>query len=79
MSKSHLKEGKVYFLFPLTSSLSGGLGQDLKAGLEAEPWKNAAYWLDPHGLLSLLSYTLQNCLPQAGNGELSPGGWTFPH
>jgi hypothetical protein len=31
------------------------------------PWKDAAYWLAPHGLLSLLSYSLQDHQPRDGN------------
>jgi hypothetical protein len=51
-------------------------GQDLKAETQRQelmqrPWRNAAYCLAPHGLLSLLSYIIQDhgecpgdpCLP----------------
>jgi hypothetical protein len=28
------------------------------------PWRDAAYWLVPHGLFNLLSYRTQNLLPR---------------
>jgi hypothetical protein len=31
-------------------------GRNLEAGMDAEAMEGAAYWLAPHGLLSLLSY-----------------------
>jgi hypothetical protein len=49
----------------------GKLKQEFKAGvwkqeLKQRPWRNTAYWLDSHGLLSLLSYTTQAHLPTNG-------------
>ena len=29
-----------------------------------KPWRNAAYWLAPHGLFSLLPYRTQDCWPR---------------
>lgn len=51
-------------------------GQKLKQGrnLEqehAEAIEGAAYWIDPHNLLSLLSYRIQDHQPAVG--------WTLPH
>jgi hypothetical protein len=31
------------------------------------PWRDAAYWLAPHDLLSLLSYTTQDFQPRNGD------------
>ena len=36
------------------------------------PWKDAAYWLAPHGLLSLLSYRTQEHQPR-GDGTTKDG------
>ena len=36
-----------------------------------KPWRGAAYWLVPHGLLSLLSYRTQDHLPR---GDISHHG-----
>jgi hypothetical protein len=49
----------------------GKLRQELKAGTwrqrtEAETMEDAAYWLPPSSLLSLLLYTNQDHLPIAG-------------
>ena len=43
-------------------------------GTEAETMEVAAYWLAPHGLLSLLSYITQDHLPRDGTAHsgLSP-------
>lgn len=63
--------GKVYFVLYFegsqgrNSSTAGTWEQKLKQG----PQRNAAPWIAPSGLLSLLSYKLQNdltCLPRAG-------------
>ena len=35
-------------------------GRFLEAGAEVEAMECAAYWLSPHGLLSLLSYKTQD-------------------
>lgn len=35
------------------------------------PWRGAVYWLAPHGLFPLLSYTIQDHLPRDGSTEES--------
>ena len=49
----------------------GKSGQELwwgtwRQALMERPWRNPAYWLAPHGLLSLLSYTIQGHLLNSG-------------
>lgn len=42
-------------------------GKKFKIGTSKQrPWRNAAYCLPPHGLLTLLSYTTQDRLPRGG-------------
>ena len=50
--------------------------------LMQRPWRGAAYWFAPHGLLSLLSYRTQDHQPRDGttyNGlgppPLNPSTW----
>ena len=38
----------------------------MKAGADAEAMEDAAYWLASHGLLSLLSYGIQDQQPRDG-------------
>ena len=50
-------------------SNAGKSGQALKAGtwrqeLKQRPWRSTDYWLAPHGLLSLLSYSYQDHQPR---------------
>jgi hypothetical protein len=48
---------------------------DLEAGPDAEAMEGAAYWLAPHGLLSLLSYRTQGHQYEEGpvhNGLIRP-------
>lgn len=47
--------------------------RNLKTGTEAGTTRNAAHWLAPCGLLSLLSYGTQDCLSRGGTP------WPFPH
>ena len=42
-------------------------GRNLEAGADAEAMEGAAYWLAPHGLLSLLSYRTQVNQPRDGS------------
>jgi hypothetical protein len=37
------------------------------------PWRDAAYWLAPHGLLSLLSYKTQDHQPRTGTAHSDLG------
>ena len=37
------------------------------------PWRGAAYWLAPHGLLSLLSYRTQDHQPKDGSTQNGVG------
>jgi hypothetical protein len=39
-------------------------GRNLEAGAEVEPWRSAAYWLVPCGLLSLLSFRTEYYQPR---------------
>jgi len=41
-------------------------GRNTKAGADAEAIEDAAYWPAPHGLLSLLSYRIQDHQPRDG-------------
>jgi hypothetical protein len=38
------------------------------------PWRGAAYWLAPHGLLSMLSYRTQDLQPR---GRTTHNGWAL--
>jgi hypothetical protein len=68
MTKKQVGEGRVYFAY--TSSLlfitKGNQDRNSnRAGtwrreLMQRPWRDAAYWLDSPGLLSLLSYRTQD-------------------
>ena len=71
--------GQMEFIshrFPYKSSSS----KAVKAGtwrqeLMQRPWRCAAYWLAPHGLLSLLSFRCQDHQPRNGtthNGPVPP-------
>jgi hypothetical protein len=44
--------------------------------LMQRPWRNAAYWLTPHRLLSLLSQRTQDHQPRV---VLLIMGWALPH
>jgi hypothetical protein len=39
-------------------------------------WRIAAYWLDPYGFLSLLSYRTQDTSPGIATPTI---GWDLPH
>jgi hypothetical protein len=64
--------GRVYPAYASTSDfmIKGSQGRDKnRAGarrqeLVQRPWRDAAYWLAPHGLLSLLSYRTQDHQPR---------------
>lgn len=60
---------RAYFTLYFTVHYRGQSGQKLKAGAlrqerKQQLWKDAAYWLVPHVLLSLLSYTTQVAAPE---------------
>ena len=48
--------------------------RNLEAGADAEAWRDAAHWLAPRGLLSLLSYRTQDHQPRSGttHNRLAP-------
>ena len=55
---------------------AGTLCRNLEAGADTEAMEGAAYWLVPHGLLSLLSYRTQDHSP----GMTPPTmNWALPH
>jgi hypothetical protein len=68
MSNRQVGEERVYSTYPSTSvciiegsqdrnsHMAGTRGKELMQG----PQRDAAYWLAPHGLLSLLSYRTQD-------------------
>ena len=65
----HLREERVYLLHTPTLQSSeevraGTQGRNLETGTEAEARRGAAYWLTPHSLLSLLSYTPRTTCPE---------------
>jgi hypothetical protein len=49
-------------LLHCSSSLKGSQGQERKQGetWRQRPWRGVAYWLNPYGFLSLLSYRTQD-------------------
>jgi hypothetical protein len=52
-------------------------GKKLEAGADAESVEDAAYWLAPYGLLSLLSYRTQDHWPRDGT-SYTEIGWALP-
>ena len=40
------------------------------------PWRDVAYWLAPHGWLSLLSYRTRDHLAK---DDITHNVWSFPH
>jgi hypothetical protein len=57
--QKQVEEERIYLTYTFTShSITGGqeLKQSRRQGLMQRPWVGAAFWLAPHGLLSLLSY-----------------------
>lgn len=69
--------GKKRFVWLTKTTTTNNVGkkgfvwQERGAGTEAEPWRNAAYWL----ILGLLSYTVQ-VLPSDGAAHSGP---SLPH
>ena len=68
--QKQLGEEGLYLLITLRSysTTEGNVGRNLKVGtrkqeLRQRPWRDAAYWLTPQDLLSLLSYTLRTACP----------------
>jgi hypothetical protein len=53
MAKNKMERKRfIYLVYAYTSITEGCQGSSL---LMQRPWMGAAYWLAPHGLLSLLS------------------------
>ena len=76
MAKSNLeKKGFIrvtlLYRYSTLKEIRTGTQKDrnLEAGADAEAMKGAAYWLAPRGLLSQLSYSVQNYLAQV---------WLYP-
>jgi hypothetical protein len=64
--QSVLGEERVYFILHLKSpSLGEAMAGTWRQELLKRPWRNAAYWLAPLGLPSLLSYRMQDHLPRS--------------
>jgi hypothetical protein len=66
-TKKQSGEERVYQLILPDHSLSLvelRQSRNLEAGADAEAMEDAAYWLAPHGLLSLLSYRTQDHQPR---------------
>jgi hypothetical protein len=77
MNKKKVGEERIYSAYPFTeasqdrnSSRAGTWRQELMQRL----WRVTAYWLAPHGLLSLLSYRTKDHQPRDGttHNELDP-------
>ena len=51
--------------------MAGIQGRNMEVETKPEAMEEHAYWLASHGLLSLVSHTIQNCLPTSGT---IPGG-----
>ena len=75
------RKGFIWLTFPhhCSSSKKVGTGISNRVGiwrqeLMQSPWRDAADWLAPHALLSLLSYRTQDHQPREGatHNELSP-------
>jgi hypothetical protein len=83
MTQKQVGEERVYFAYISISIFIIEGNQDknsIRAGtwrqeLMQRPWRSAAYWLTPHGLLSLLSYRIQNLQPRNGPTQLGPSSW----
>jgi hypothetical protein len=56
--QKQLGEERVFFIFQSRSLTEGSLSRNLEAEAETEA-RNAAYWLAPQSLLSLLSYRIR--------------------
>ena len=60
------------YISTLSSFIEGSQGRNTnkvvtrRQELMQRPWKDAAYWLTPHGLLSLLSYRTHGHQPRDG-------------
>ena len=70
------------YIYPESQSTEGGPPrQELKRGRTwrqepmQRPWRGAAYWLVPQGLLSLLSYRIQD---HSSEVALPTMGWVLP-
>ena len=74
MTKKQVGKERVYLpytsllLFIIEGSLdrNSNEAETWRQELMQGPWRRAAYWLVPYGLLSLLSYRTQDCQPRDG-------------
>lgn len=73
-NQKQLAQGRLYFILSCSSSWrevrAGTLGTCMKE-LKQRLWRNVL-----HGLLSMLFYTTQGCLPRHGTPTV---GWVLPH
>lgn len=67
------RKGLSFAYTPTHSPLSKALRVRTQARqeLEQKPWRRAAYWLVPHGWLSLLSYSIQDHQLRDGTNNYS--------
>ena len=84
MTKKQVGEERVYSAYTSTLLFITKGSQDWNSHrvgtwrqeLMQRPWRNAAYWLTPHRLLSLLSQRTQDHQPRV---VLLIMGWALPH
>jgi hypothetical protein len=80
--QKQLGEKRIYLTLPYHSSSLKEVRTRAQAGqgpgqeLMQRPWRDAAYWLAPHGLLSLLSYRTQDHQPRLVPSTMV---WSLPH
>ena len=81
--QKQLREERVYFIYTSGNNPSlrkNHVRNSHRAGtwrqeLMQRPWRSAAYWLAPHGLLNLLSSTTQD---HQSRGGTTGKCWTLP-
>ena len=73
MTKKQVVEERVYSAYTSIPRKSGlELKQVRKQELMQRPWRDVTYWLASPGLLSLLSYRIQDYQPRDGSTHKGP-------